>query len=605
MKQRTSKQRRTSPPEAPSRREWPAWWVAGGLALLALLAFANSFSNPFVLDDISGIAQNEYIRSLTPLSRALSAPVQSVAAGRPLLALSLALNYAWGGLDPAGYHAFNLLVHWAAALTLFGCIRRGLALPGIPEALARLRSPLAAAVAAIWLVHPLQAEVVNYVVQRSESLMGLFYFLTIYAMLRGQTPERAFRGLTPWTFVAIAACALGMATKESMVTAPVVVLLLDVLFVTGSLAGALRARGALYAGLAATWGLLATLIANGPRSHSAGFASGVSVQTYLFNQAWVIVNYLRLAIWPYPLVADYGVTTPITFAQAAAPGALVLSLLALTVWALWKAPRVGFLGAFFFITLAPTSSIVPIATEVAAERRMYLPLAAVLLLLALALLRLTATGAVVAAGAGRRRALLAVSGMLIVAFTGLSFARNRDYRDPVILWNDVLAHHPNGRVHYTLGLELKARGDTAGALEHYRAAALAGHAEAHYALGFELDARGETAAALDEYRTFVRLAGEDYRVPNTWVLIGRALMQQGALPDAETAFRTTLSMQPRHGDALGGLADALMAQQRFSEAVAAYSAFLQVDPANAIARENLRRAQELANYRATVAAPVR
>src|SRR6185312_4252239 len=95
--------------------------------------------------------------------------------GRPFLNLSLALNQAFGGTNPWGYHALNLAIHVLAGLTLFGLVRRTL------EA-GRKGSALLPAFAAalLWTVHPLQTEAVTYIVQRAESAMGLFYLLTLY-----------------------------------------------------------------------------------------------------------------------------------------------------------------------------------------------------------------------------------------------------------------------------------------------------------------------------------------------------------------------------------------------------------------------------------------
>ena len=126
----------------------------------------------------------------------------------------------------------------------------------------------------------------------------------------------------------------------------------------------------------ATWLVLAGLISSDPRGQSAGFSNDVSPWTYLLNQTIMITRYLYLTIWPRPLVAWYGWALPLTIADVIPYALFVMFLLMLTAAALLRQPRVGFLGAWFFITLAPTSTIVPIATEMGAERRMYLPLIA-------------------------------------------------------------------------------------------------------------------------------------------------------------------------------------------------------------------------------------
>src|SRR5262249_9476793 len=152
--------------------------------------------------------------------------------------------------------------------------------------------------------------------------------------------------------------------------APVMMVLYDRVFVFDSVKKALRARWRLYAGLAASWLVLAFLLSSSPRASSAGFSIGVSPWTYLLNQTVMIVRYLRLAVWPRALAVDYGWPVPLTLTDVLPEALLVLALAAATIAALIRRPPLGFLGAWFFITLAPSSSIVPIATEVGAERRM-------------------------------------------------------------------------------------------------------------------------------------------------------------------------------------------------------------------------------------------
>ena len=126
--------------------------------------------------------------------------------------------------------------------------------------------------------------------------------------------------------------------------------------------------------------MLAALNWSGPRAAVGGFSAGASAWTYLLNQTVMITHYLRLAIWPRSLVVFYGWPLPLTLGDVWPYALFIGVLLIATVVAMKRWPTLGFLGVWFFVTLAPTSSIVPIATEVGAERRMYLPLLAVVAL---------------------------------------------------------------------------------------------------------------------------------------------------------------------------------------------------------------------------------
>ena len=350
------------------------WARAGVIVLVGILIYGNTLSAPFILDDEESITLNEQIRQLWPPSVVLFPDREVPTAGRPVANVSLAVNYAVGGLDVRGYHIVNIAIHIACALVLFGIVRRTLLLPALAPRFGAASANLAGAVALLWLVHPLQTEAIDYVTQRTELLMGLFYLLTFYATLR---VRQGFR----WQVVAIVCCLLGMASKESMVTAPLMVVVFDRTFVFGSFASAWRARWRFYVGLAATWVLLAALMWSGPRSRSTGFSTGVTPWTYLLNQAQLIVHYLRLTVWPSGLVILYGDPRPLSVGDVWPQALVIVALLAGVVALLLWRPKIGFLGVWFFITLAPTSSFVPIATEVGAERRMYLPLAAIVVLM--------------------------------------------------------------------------------------------------------------------------------------------------------------------------------------------------------------------------------
>ncbi len=326
------------------------------------------------------------------------------------------------------------------------------------------------AVALLWAVHPLQTESVTYVVQRAESLVGLFYLLTLYGLVRGATVAQPLG----WYTVAALACLLGMATKEVMVSAPLMALLYDRTFLAGSFREAVRRRYGLYLALAATWPLLEQLIyASWGRGNSAGFDAGVNCWAYLAMQCRAIVHYLRLCAWPCPLVLDYGKGLAEGVLPLALCAAAVVLLGLVTLVALWRSPKLGFLGACFFAILAPTSSIIPVATQPMAEHRMYLPLAAVTAAIV--------TGAYLGLQGLSRREWLsrrtagifgaAAVAVAAVALAATTFQRNRDYRDAVSIWRDAVAKAPhNGRAHNNLGAVLLGEGQCEEALAEYKKA---------------------------------------------------------------------------------------------------------------------------------------
>ena len=191
-------------------------WASPACLLLvisaALGAYHNSFSGPFVFDDIPAIIDNPSIRHLWPITRVMAAPLSSAGAvGRPIVNLSLAINYALGGTSVTGYHVVNLLLHVTVALVLFSLLLRTLRLPSMKGQFSGKARAIALAITLLWTVHPLLTESVTSVIQRNELLVGLFYLLTLYSVLRScDSTSRGF-----WYGSAIAACLLGMASKES------------------------------------------------------------------------------------------------------------------------------------------------------------------------------------------------------------------------------------------------------------------------------------------------------------------------------------------------------------------------------------------------------
>ena len=340
----------------------------------------------------------------------------------------------------------------------------------------------------------------------------------------------------------------------------------------------------LYAALAATWLVLASLIISAPRSGSAGFATAISVTDYLLNQAVMVVAYLRLSVWPYPLVLDYGRTTTIDLATAM-PYLMVVTALILAVAFAWRRHRVlAFLGTWFFITLAPSSSLVPIATEVGAERRMHLPLVAIVILF------LLVVGALLGRLAGAQAARSATIGRIAVALSLtlgiITFMRNRDYYDHVGMWQGVIAHHPHGRAHYNLAIALTAAGRGDEALQHYRDA-LPGEPSAYYALGFEASRANRFEEAAFDFKEFLRLRPADAAGPKAWLLMGEAFVQLRRLDEAESAFQNALKLSPDYADARGKLADLQLGRERFDEAINSYRTYLALMPNTVNARHSL------------------
>jgi tetratricopeptide (TPR) repeat protein len=518
--------------------------AAALLVMCGLAAYSNSLTGGFIFDDQSNIVDNHMIRSLWPLWGPFAE--QDVRGGwhfhtRPVVALSFALNYVCAGLATWPYHATNLVIHILAGLTLFGLIRRTLLLPSMSR-FSGAATQLAAAIAIAWTVHPLNTQAVTYVVQRYESLMGLFYLLTMYGAVRAMTADRPRR----WIWAASGTCVLALASKEVAVSLPIVTLLYDRAFVAGSFAEAWRRRRGLHLAL---FGLLLAFVPfykmySGGEGQWAGHSLRVPWYRYAWSESGVVLHYLRLAFWPTGQCLDYGWPAASSISEVGGPLLAIVTLLVVTLWLTVRKPGWGFLGASFFLILAPTSSVMPIV-DLAYEHRMYLSLAAVIAAAAIAVHWAIEQVASRRLSLPRRQAIfIATFSTAIVSLGVTTHLRNRVYADQITAWTDTIHKAPlNSRAHSNLGVSL-------------------------------LYLR-QLAPAADELRTAIRLAPENV---DAYANLGACLLQQHDLAGARTALERAVALNPYSELAQRNLATVLLEQGEIPAADLHFRAALALAP---------------------------
>jgi tetratricopeptide (TPR) repeat protein len=559
------------------------------------LAYGGVFGVPLLFDDELTIVENPSIRSLWNIGDALSPPASSGTGGRPLANLSFAVSYAISGLDPWAHHAFNLLFHFLAALTLYGVVRRTLEKPRLRARFGAESVALAGAIATLWAVHPLQTQTVTYISQRTEGLMSLCYLLVLYCFIRGVEGRAQV-----WHPLAVAACLAGVLCKEVAVTAPLMVLVYDRTFISGTFQAAWRARWRLYFGLAASWAVLVPLVRDvGERG--VGFHLGAPWWHYALTQCEAVVRYLKLAWWPDPLVFDYSPGLVASLGAVWPSMIFLAALLGAATWGVIRRSLWAFPAVWYLIVLAPTS-IVPVTGAPIAENRAYLPIAAIVTVLVLGGRLLL----------GPRFSRLGW-GILTVAAIAATVNRNRDYQDAVGLWTDTVAKAPdNHRAHGFLAKHLAAFPDrTADTLSHYATALRLqpDYDEAHNNLGTLL-ARlpGRQADAIMHYETALRLrpdfAKAHYNLANLLVTM------PGRQPDAQRHYEVAVRLRPDFAEAHHNLAELLALQPgKVADALNHYETALRLSPSHPAIHYNLarlltrlpgRQADAIARYEAAV-----
>jgi len=546
-----------------------------GIVLIGVAAFANSFAGEFVFDDIQEIENNRWMQKLLP-------PWRSMFGGnglpaRPLPYYTFAIDRAIWGTVPFGYHFANSALHLGSALLIFEIVRRTLLRPALVDTYQRYATTIAFFSAALWVAHPLHTQAVTYVYQRIELMMAFFVFFGFYSFLRSIDSPRPRR----WLIASVISMITAVFCKESAIALPPMVLLYDVIFVSGSWKEAWQRRSRYYLALFATYLPLAVLVVIQSQAYVEfrDPKSTLSPYLYALNQPAVILHYLRLCFYPtgqclYSLRPSS--TDPLVIVG---PLAVELIALGVSAYGVLKKRPWGFLCAAFFVPLFPTSSVIPVK-DLVMEHRMYIPLAAVAVattLFGIQLYRL------VLESSGRtnfvRGPLIALGCAAIVCLICTTFERNCYYYDRVVMWEDVVAKAPhNPWAHENLSVAYYREG------KYELAAASAKKSleideerdRAHLNLGNSLLMLKQREAAIPHLMRAVEL-GEN--VSASYVSLGAALRPT----DPETAMRLyerAMEINPYDYEAIANVALVRAREKNFREAERLLRIALSIAPTN-------------------------
>jgi Flp pilus assembly protein TadD len=383
-----------------------------------------------------------------------------------------------------------------------------------------------------------------------------------------------------------------------MSTAPVVVLLYDRAFLSRSFREAFRRRGALYLGLAATSAIM--LLYKAP----AGAGFGIKTVTpwrYALTQPGVILYYLRLSFWPQPLCLDYSWPFATTFREAAPEAFALAALLAATAWAVVRRPALGFLAAWFFLILAPTSSVMPL-NDACFEHRMYLSLAAVAAGTVIAGYALIGRLARQSALPGNSVTLVAVVLALAVAVAlgCATFRRNTDYRTAVSIWEDAARKRPaNPRAWSNLGEAYvnASRYDEAiracnRALEREPATNIFESATIYCNRGLACAGLGRLIEAIQDYDRAIALNPDYDRAYNNR---GLACAKMGRLTEAIQDYDKAIALNPDYAQAYESRGIAYARSARPADAMRDFDQAITLNPDYAEAYYNRGNARLDAN----------
>ncbi len=343
----------------------------GLIAVMILLAYSNTFTASFHFDDNPQIVENPFIKRVTidNIMKLLNDP-------RPIVSLTLMLNYQLSGLNVVGWHIFNIVVHIANSMMVYFLMLHALRSPRLIKSYDSKASRMSLFCALLFAVHPIQTESVTYLISRSE-LVATFFYLSTFLLFIDGVEKKKFGYFIAASFTAF----LAVGSKEWAVTLPATLMLYDFLFVSNSDLKKVVGNWKAYGLVMLSWIYIFMRVDLAPGGNASfGFSvsttSGITPWTYLLTSCNVLWTYIRLLILPINQNIDYDYAIAKTFFEF--PTILsVLGHMAVIIISIWSYRKKGWIvlpfgAAWFYITFSPTQSFVPII-DVIFEHRAYLP----------------------------------------------------------------------------------------------------------------------------------------------------------------------------------------------------------------------------------------
>lgn len=578
------------------------------ICLLGILVYSNAFYSPFQFDDAENITGNVSIRNLRDLKT-----IWNYWPPRFMTYLSLSLNYHFNQLRVPGYHLVNLIIHLTSAILVRWLILLTFSTPAMKDKeIARHAKAIAFLGSLIFVAHPVQTGAVTYIIQRTATLAALFYVasLSLYVKARLLQRQKLHSAVPGFYYVSSFAVALlGMFTKEVVITLPLMILLYEFCFLRDRSAPASplmprRSSIAMSAKKNMDWKYIVpfliillvipvTVISSksarlGALTKLAEGSIGISRGHYFLTQFRVVLTYLRLLFIPLNqnLDYDYPVSRTLWELPTLASGFLLVLILTAGILLFSRYRLISFSIFWFFLTLSPESSVLPLL-NVIFEHRLYLPLVAYSIFLPTIVYYLCRK---------KPRSGAIILLIIIASYSTLTYARNDVWRSTFALWNDTVSKSPGkarpylnrAAVYGRLGLYEEAISDCNRALSIQP-----DHVNAYINRGLAYHKRGEHDKAISDFNEALRI-DPDYA--KTYNNRGLAYLKKGEFHNAIPDFKRALSIHPDYEDAYNNLGFAYLIREEYDRAILNFSEALRINPNHAGPHYNrgivyLRRAQ--------------
>ena len=556
-------------------------WAAVILLLLATtIAYSPLKDSEFFdVDDDVYITENPWIQqglNLNSISWAMTSFRQGV--WNPLTWISFMLDYQLFGLNPAGYHLTNVLLHLGSVLLLLGvlCRMTGAFWPSF-------------LVAALFALHPLNVESVAWVTERKNVLSTLFWMLSLWAYLEylRKPVWQHYVGITGFLI-------LGLMSKQMLVTLPCALLLLDYwpLKRLGKnwkefkerLPRLVLEKLPLFA-VSVGAGLLTLTAAH--FNQSLPGLNSLSLGVRLANALLAYALYLKKMVWPLGLGVFYPHPGNTMSPQAVALALLVLAGISLGVWRGRKSSCLVVGWLWYLGTLVPVSGLIQVGAHSMADRHTYIPAIGIFIMLIWGVAELA-------------QALRLQTAWLKIASLCLILCLMVLTRQQVGYWKDsiTLLEHTdsvtgeNPTVHNILGTTFLKRNNVDAAIESFsRVLKMRPHnARGSYNMALALQAQGKIEEAA-QYFARALLSNPD--MVEAYNNLGIILITQERQENAITLFEAALKIDPRMQPAHGNLATVLISQGLVDEALVHLLKSLELNPYKSRTYNNLGAAMDL------------
>ena len=429
----------------------------GALLLITVtgfLIYSNIFNAAFVYDDV--VFRDNPKVHISRLGQLLDI-LFDWEVWRRVGFITFAFNFYLDGLNPFGYHLFNVIIHSLTGFVLFTVALKTLSLPTVSYKWKAQAPKIALFGSLIWLVHPIQTMAVSYTVQRFASLAALFFLLSILFYIQGRLSLSKNRFLMYVLSFLSGLAALG--SKQNAAMLPFIILLYEFYFFM-DLSLAENKRKLLF-GLVITGllGVFFVILFTEPGFITKAVSDTVTAKGWtpyerLLTELRVVVLYISLLIYPHPSRLNVDYDFPLSKGLFDPPTTifsliLLAGLLALTIYRARKNPLFSFAMLWFFANLFIECTVYGL--DLVYEHRLYLPSIGPFIIFA---------GFIYSLKHPKLKVCIALSVLVILGLSYWTYERNRVWQDPVTLWEDNVKKSPNrARVHGNLGKAYLDKGE--------------------------------------------------------------------------------------------------------------------------------------------------